>query len=86
MQVIAGSDVFVNSARRDHRHCRRKGAARKKKRWRLRGRKPEASKGASAMRPSWTRPNPRQSKKARADLAHHQGEVERLTAALARLG
>jgi valyl-tRNA synthetase len=24
--------------------------------------------------------------KARADLAHHQGEVERLTAALARLG
>jgi len=84
MQVTAGEDVFViplegiiDIAAEKARLERALAAARKE----------AASLEARLANPAFTaKAKPEAVEKARADLAHHQGEVTRLTAALARLG
>ena len=84
MQVIAGSDVFViplegiiDIASEKARLEKALGLSEKEAK----------SLGGRLSNPAFAeKAKPEAVEKARADLAHHQGEVERLTAALARLG
>jgi len=84
MQVIAGSDVFVIPLEgiidiaAEKARLEKALAASRKEAGSLEGRLGNAAFVDKAK--------PEAVEKARADLAHHQGEVERLTAALARLG
>ncbi len=84
MQVIAGADVFViplegiiDIAAEKTRLEKALAASEKEAK----------SLGGRLSNPAFAeKAKPEAVEKARADLAHHQGEVERLTAALARLG
>ena len=84
MQVIAGGDVFViplegiiDIAAEKTRLEKALAASEKEAK----------SLGGRLSNPAFAeKAKPEAVDKARADLAHHQGEVERLTAALARLG
>ncbi|MDP2131534.1 MAG: valine--tRNA ligase [Erythrobacter sp.] len=84
MQVIAGGDVFViplegiiDIAAEKTRLEKALAASEKEAK----------SLGGRLSNPAFAeKAKPEAVEKARADLAHHQGEVERLTAALARLG
>jgi len=84
MQVIAGSDVFViplegiiDIASEKTRLEKALAASEKEAK----------SLGGRLSNPAFAeKAKPEAVEKARADLAHHQGEVERVTAALARLG
>ncbi|MDP4605040.1 MAG: valine--tRNA ligase, partial [Erythrobacter sp.] len=84
MQVIAGGDVFViplegiiDIAAEKSRLEKALAASEKEAK----------SLGGRLSNPAFAeKAKPEAVEKARADLAHHQGEVERLTAALARLG
>jgi valyl-tRNA synthetase len=84
MQVIAGGDVFViplegiiDITAEKTRLEKALAASEKEAR----------SLGGRLSNPAFAeKAKPEAVDKARADLAHHQGEVERLTAALARLG
>jgi valyl-tRNA synthetase len=84
MQVIAGGDVFVIPLEgiidiaAEKTRLEKALAASQKEAKSLDGRLSNPAFAEKAK--------PEAVEKARADLAHHQGEVERLTAALARLG
>jgi valyl-tRNA synthetase len=84
MQVIAGADVFVIPLEgiidiaAEKTRLEKALAASQKEAKSLDGRLSNPAFAEKAK--------PEAVEKARADLAHHQGEVERLTAALARLG
>ncbi|WP_296717151.1 valine--tRNA ligase [Erythrobacter sp.] len=84
MQVIAGSDVFVIPLEGIIDIAAEKARLEKA----LAASEKEAkSLGGRLSNPAFAeKAKPEAVEKARADLAHHQGEVERLTAALARLG
>jgi len=84
MQVIAGSDTFIIPLEgiidiaAEKARLEKALAASQKEAKSLEGRLSNPAFAEKAK--------PEAVEKARADLAHHQGEVERLTAALARLG
>ena len=84
MQVIAGSDTFIVPLEgiidiaAEKARLEKALAASQKEAKSLEGRLSNPAFAEKAK--------PEAVEKARADLAHHQGEVERLTAALARLG
>ncbi|MEQ5788995.1 valine--tRNA ligase [Erythrobacter sp. NFXS35] len=84
MQVTAGSDVFVIPLEGIIDIAAEKARLEKA----LAASEREAkSLGGRLSNPAFAeKAKPEAVEKARADLAHHQGEVERLTAALARLG
>jgi valyl-tRNA synthetase len=84
MQVTAGSDVFVIPLEGIVDIAAEKARLEKA----LAASEKEAkSLGGRLANPAFAdKAKPEAVEKARADLAHHQGEVERLTAALARLG
>ncbi len=84
MQVIAGGDVFVIPLEGIVDIAAEKSRLEKA----LAGSQKEAkSLDGRLSNPAFAeKAKPEAVEKARADLAHHQGEVERLTAALARLG
>jgi valyl-tRNA synthetase len=84
MQVIAGSDVFVIPLEGIIDIAAEK--ARLEKALATSAKEAKSLEGRLSNPAFAEKAKPEAVEKARADLAHHQGEVERLTAALARLG
>ncbi|PKP66147.1 MAG: valine--tRNA ligase [Alphaproteobacteria bacterium HGW-Alphaproteobacteria-7] len=84
MQVIAGGDVFVIPLEGIINIAAEK--ARLEKALAASAKEAKSLEGRLGNPAFAEKAKPEAVEKARADLAHHQGEVERLTAALARLG
>jgi valyl-tRNA synthetase len=84
MQVIAGGDVFVIPLEGIIDIAAEK--ARLEKALATSAKEAKSLEGRLSNPAFAEKAKPEAVEKARADLAHHQGEVERLTAALARLG
>ena len=84
MQVIAGGDVFVIPLEGIIDIAAEK--ARLEKALATSAKEAKSLEGRLSNPAFAEKAKPEAIEKARADLAHHQGEVERLTAALARLG